>query len=699
MGDATWSPFTALSALDAVAIDCETTGLDARSARIVQLAAVHILGGAVAPDAAFDRLVDPGVPIPPATSKIHGIIDEHVRGAPAFKAIAADFNAALGNRPVVGHSIGFDLGMLKREYAAAGIAWQQPRALDIRLLGRIAAPTLAEHDLDRLCAWLGVTIEGRHTALGDARATAQAFVALVPLLRARGIRSIAEAEAACVELAEKDARAAGGLFVAGTEAAGGLSAALKLDTFAYRHRVADVMSAPPVVLEGTSDLQAGVAVMIARGLSSVFVRLPGGAHGIVTERDALRALHDRGADAGRTSLAVLAKTPLLGVDESDFVFRAIGRMERLGIRHLAVRRGGQLVGALTPRNLLRNRATASIVIGDGIAAAATPAQLASCWAEAPRMAQSLLAEGTGSRAIANVLSEEICALTRRAAELAVESMAADGLGAPPAAFAVLVLGSAGRGESLLAADQDNAIVYAQGQPGGPQDLWFEQMATRMCDTLDQAGVVFCKGGVMAKTAAWRHSREGWEALISSWVRRQKPQDLLNVDIFFDAVPVHGDTALADAIMGHAFRMAKSSPDFLMMLTELARQWRSPVTLMGGFQKVDGRVDLKKAGLMPIFTGARVLALRHGVEARSTADRLRGVLHRGIGSSATMDALHGAHAVLLGAVLQQQVLDGQRGIQLSPKVDVDRLDKGERRELRQSVQAVREMIDLVSEGRL
>lgn len=696
---ATTSPYASLSALQAVAVDCETTGLDARSARIVQIAVVPIEGGVVREESVFARLVNPRIPIPPETTKVHGISDAHVKDVPAFGSIAHELKTLLRERPLIGHSLSFDLAMLAREYELAGSSWARPRALDIRLLGRIVAPTLAEHDLDRLCSWLGIEIRGRHTAPGDAIATAKAFVALVPMLRARGIRTVAEAEAACIELAERDARSTGGLFVAEGRSAVAFATPVKLDTFAYCHRVSDVMSAPAVVLESGASLREAMGLMIARNLSSVFVRLQSGEYGIVTERDALRAMYERAGEAGSATLDKVAKTPLLGVDELDFVFRAIGRMERLGIRHLAVRRGGQLVGALTPRNLLRNRATASIVIGDGIAAAATPAQLASCWAEAPRMAQSLLAEGTGSRAIANVLSEEICALTRRAAELAVESMAADGLGAPPAAFAVLVLGSAGRGESLLAADQDNAIVFAQGQPGGPEDLWFEQMATRMCDTLDQAGVVFCKGGVMAKTAAWRHSREGWEALISSWVRRQKPQDLLNVDIFFDAVPVHGDTALADAIMAHAFRMAKSSPDFLMMLTELARQWRSPVTLMGGFQKVDGRVDLKKAGLMPIFTGARVLALRHGVEARSTADRLRGVLHRGIGSSATMDVLHGAHEALLGAVLQQQVIDGQRGIQLSPKVDVDRLDKVERRELKQAVQAVREMIDLVSEGRL
>lgn len=699
MRPATTSPFTALSALNAVAIDCETTGLDARTARIVQIAAVQVEGSIVRRDRSFERLVNPGVPIPHATSRIHGIVDTMVRDAPRFDAVAHEYLSFLADRPVIGHSIGFDLAMLKRECALSGIAWRQPRALDIRSLGRVVAPTLAEHDLDRLCAWLDITIQGRHTALGDAVATAQAFAALVPLLRARGIRTIAEAEAACIELAEKEARTRGGLLSPGTGDAIDQPAAVRLDTFAYRHRVSDVMTSPAMILQGTTLLKDAVSAMLQQGLSSVFVRTSHEGLGIVTERDALRVAYDQGADANATTLDAIAKTPLLGVQANDFVFRAIGRMERLGIRHLAVWQGAELVGALTPRNLLRNRATHSIVIGDSIAAAASPSQLAASWGEAPRMAQSLLAERTDARTIANVVSEEICALTRRAAELAVEGMASDGKGAPPVPFSVLVLGSAGRGESLLAADQDNAIVFEKGDPGGPEDRWFEAMATRMNDYLDQAGVLLCRGGVMAKNSQWRHSRAGWETLISSWVHRQKPEDLLNVDIFFDAVPVHGDKDLADAILAHAFSSARSAPDFLMMLTELARQWRSPLTLLGGFQKVNGRTDLKRAGLMPIFTGARVLALRHGVAARSTAERLHGVLAHRVGAPSTITTLCLAHEVLLRSILQQQVNDGQRGVPLSSRVDVDRLDTGARRELKTAIQSVREIIDLVSEGRL
>ena len=55
--------------------------------------------------------------------------------------------------------------------------------------------------------------------------------------------------------------------------------------------------------------------------------------------------------------------------------------------------------------------------------------------------------------------------------------------------------------------------------------------------LDAAGVPFCKGGVMAKNRAWRKSVADWRTTVDAWVRRQRPEDLLNVDIFFQLIVI------------------------------------------------------------------------------------------------------------------------------------------------------------------
>lgn len=690
---------TPLSALDAVVLDTETTGLDARAARIVQIGVVHIADGKFVKPA-FDTLVNPMEPIPETTSAIHGVTDEMVARAPTFKEVVPELEAFIGHRIVIGHTTSYDLAMLRREYELAGRLWRQPRSLDVGMLARLVAPTLAEHSLDHLCDWLGIEIKGRHTAMGDAEATAKIYIALVPRLRGKDIRTLAEAEAAIRESAETEVRLAGGLAVpVGVGPAEETRPLARIDSFPYRHRVRDVMSAPPLFAPADSSVRDLLQLLLQRKVSSVFVRDNNGETGIVTERDALREIAARGADGLNSMLGAIMSRPLQTVSQDAFIYRAIGRIGRLGFRHLGVRNDlGEIVGAVTPRNLLHHRATTAIMLGDEIESSRSAAELGRAWAKLPAMARSLLAEEVDPRTISAVVSAEIRILTRRAAELAEERMIADGEGKPPVPYAVMVLGSAGRGESLLAADQDNAIVYEVGAAGGPEDRYFERLATHMCAMLDEVGVVLCKGGVMAKYRAWRMSLDDWRATIDSWVRRQRPEDLLNVDIFFDGITVHGDLALGEAAWNHAWDRGHNAPDFLKLLTEVARERGMPFTVFGNL-RVDerGRIDLKRTGLMPIFTSARVLSIRHDVRARSTPERLAGVAAKGIGAASDMEAIIEAHKIILGVMLAQQLLDIETGIPPSSKVAPDHLDRKERASLRKALGKVDAVIDLVGEG--
>jgi DNA polymerase-3 subunit epsilon/CBS domain-containing protein len=666
----------------------------------VQIGAVRLGSNGAHAAEPFDRLVNPGVPIPPASSKIHGISDEMVRQAPPFAAVAPAFEAFVGASVLIGHTVPYDMAVLRREYVLAGRTWPMPRTLDVRDLAEVAQPTLAQYSLEKLCDWLSIEVTGRHTALGDATATARVFEGLVPLLRQRGIRTLAEAEAAARNLYEQRARASGGARVEPAPAAGDSRHPIaRVDSFVYRHRVRDVMSAPAVTAPGTATVGDTIRLLIDRKISSVLVT-GSGEPGIVTERDLMRALDAPGGAGLDTPLAAIMSKPLHCVEEDDFVYRAIGRLERLGLRHLAVRnRQGEIAGVVTTRNLLRHRATTAIVLGDEIDDAQDVPALALAWSKVPTLAASLVADAVDPRTVSAVISAEICVLTRRAAEFAEAKLAAEGRGSAPAPYALLVLGSAGRGESLLAADQDNAIVYQSGEPGGPEDQWFEALGIEMAAMLDAAGIPLCKGGVMARNPEWRMSVARWQANIDGWVRRQRPKDLLNVDIFFDGVPVHGDPALGEAIWNYAYDVGRRNPAFLKLLSELARDWRTPVTLFGKIRTNDkGRTDLKIGGLMPLFTAARVLALRHDVRARSTPERFRGVVAAGVGAPSDIEAIIAAHRLLLGTMLDQQLADTEAGVPLSPRVEIGRLSKAQRGELRAALGSISAAIDLVGEGR-
>jgi DNA polymerase-3 subunit epsilon/CBS domain-containing protein len=388
------------------------------------------------------------------------------------------------------------------------------------------------------------------------------------------------------------------------------------------------------------------------------------------------------------------------VNQDSFVYRAIGRMDRLAIRHLGVVDGhGALVGALTTRNLLRHRATTAMMLGDEIDSAMDVPALAQVWAQLPLMARMLLEEEVDARLVSSVISSEICAVARRATLMAEQRLAEAGRGGPPAPYALMVLGSAGRGESLLAADQDHAIVYAEGEPGGPEDHWFAALGEEISNILDVVGIPFCKGGVMSSNAAWRMSRARWLETIGRWIHRQRPEDLLNVDIFFDAVPVHGAIQLAEDLLDHAYEVGRRTPTFIMLLSQNARGARVPLTL---FRKLrtdsNGRIDLKMHGLFPLVAGARLLAIKHGIRARATPERLQGLVDANLINGSEGTSLIEAHRTILTAMLAQQLMDTEEGIPLSSRVAPDKLPERARADVTRAVTAVATMNDLVSEGR-
>jgi DNA polymerase-3 subunit epsilon len=143
----------------------------------------------------FDRLVNPGVPIPPAATAIHGIADAMVRDAPGFAEVARELVPLLDGMVLVGHNVAFDAAMLRREAATAGIAWPDPPTLCLAQLEAVLEPDAGAFDLDTIARRLDVDVHGRHTALGDALVSAEILFHMLPRLAARGVTTFGAAVA------------------------------------------------------------------------------------------------------------------------------------------------------------------------------------------------------------------------------------------------------------------------------------------------------------------------------------------------------------------------------------------------------------------------------------------------------------------------------------------------------------------------
>lgn len=183
----------ALDDLCFVVFDLETTGLDPQRDEVVQVAGVRVLSGRLLRGEHFDRLVDPGRPIPDSATRIHGISDAMVVGAPAFAEVAEGFRHFTEGSVLVAHHAAFDLAFLKRLKATGGPDTLRP-ALCTALLSARLFPHTGAHTLDALADRLGIVIpqEIRHTALGDSIATAEVLLKLIPLLKAQGLVTLAD---------------------------------------------------------------------------------------------------------------------------------------------------------------------------------------------------------------------------------------------------------------------------------------------------------------------------------------------------------------------------------------------------------------------------------------------------------------------------------------------------------------------------
>jgi DNA polymerase-3 subunit epsilon len=168
-----------------VVVDVETTGGRPPGDRVIEIGAVRVRGGRL--EGEWSSLVDPGRGIPSFVSRLTGIANSAVAGAPSFERVADEFLEFLGGAAFVAHNARFDWRFVNAELLRArGGRLTNARLCTVRLARRLL-PHVKRRNLDAL-AWLfGIEIQGRHRALPDARGTARLLLELLDVAEASGV--------------------------------------------------------------------------------------------------------------------------------------------------------------------------------------------------------------------------------------------------------------------------------------------------------------------------------------------------------------------------------------------------------------------------------------------------------------------------------------------------------------------------------
>ena len=179
-----------LRSLTFIVFDTETTGLHpSQGDQIVQIGAVRIVNGRILSGESFNRIVNPGRPIPAESIQFHGITDDMARDKPPLSVVLPQFRTFAADGVLVAHNAAFDLKFLRMREHEAGVRFDNP-VLDTMMLSNFLDGPDVGHSLDAICDRLGIEITERHTALGDAIVTAAVLLHQIEALESRGITTL-----------------------------------------------------------------------------------------------------------------------------------------------------------------------------------------------------------------------------------------------------------------------------------------------------------------------------------------------------------------------------------------------------------------------------------------------------------------------------------------------------------------------------
>lgn len=453
------------------------------------------------------------------------------------------------------------------------------------------------------------------------------------------------------------------------------------------------------------DVVKGMAA--ARASSAIVVDAARRVAGIVTEQDVSRRITFR-AEPSAPVDTVMTR-PVVTVAADDFLYRAVARMRRLGLRHMPVVDGeGRPVGMLDLHEALVAASARMMTQIDRLTQESSLEGLTQTKQAQAELASELLADNLPAPDIQALITDINRDIHRRVLDAVLAAMAAEGWGPPPVPFTLLIMGSGGRGENFLFPDQDNGFILADYPDAEHNriDAFFIALAERFTHDLDKVGFPLCRGNVMASNPLWRKTETQWRQQFAYWAERRSPVAVLFADIFLDFQAIAGPAAPAQTLRAAVIETLRRYP---VLLSLMCRDETSRSVALGLFGRIrrdssgdhPGRVDLKMRGTMPLVASARLWALKWGIAETGTLARLAALAARGALDRNDVDELTAAFNHITFVLLRQQLADFHANRKVGNFVDPDALSRRERDLLVDALRAIeafrkRVRIDLTGE---
>lgn len=157
-----------------VSLDLETTGLNPKQDRVIEIGAVKVVEGRTT--STYQTYINPGRSLNDKVSELTGITNEMLKGAPEINDVIHELLEFIGDHILVGHQLLFDYAFVKRAAVNNKLAFEK-NGIDTLKLARILLPDIESKRLGYLCQYYQIP-HSPHRALGDAQATSDLFLRL-----------------------------------------------------------------------------------------------------------------------------------------------------------------------------------------------------------------------------------------------------------------------------------------------------------------------------------------------------------------------------------------------------------------------------------------------------------------------------------------------------------------------------------------
>ena len=479
------------------------------------------------------------------------------------------------------------------------------------------------------------------------------------------------------------------------------SALMQVESYPFKKRLSEIMSSPVVTCTPDTTVNAVARRLTEHGINFLMVVNPENEPiGIITGSDLVaKVLAPDNVNArSMTARDVMRSCPPTMTPDT-YMYEAMAFMTSHGLNHLPIIDRNQLVGIVTPRDLMRYRSQKALLLLGNIREEKSIEGLASIRQETVGVARALLSETRSTPEVMEILSHIHHAIIRRVYQLCLDEMTAEGLTMPDIRHCFLIMGSAGRREMLLQPDQDNGFIFEDfpDLQQGEVDAFFVPFSEKLNMALDRVGYPFCDGDVMARNSEWRGRLVDWQERINSWLLDPEPTHVRNSSIFFDFLPLMGDVELAHDLREMVVRGIETHQGFLYHMMTLDLRYKVPLGLLGRFSVEKeghnaGMLSVKYGGCVYIVDCVRMFALERGIQEISTMDRLQALVAQNVFAIETAEHIRAAFEALVFLRLRHEISMIESGHPPSHFLDPYELGKTEQDLLKESFQAVSKLQD-------